>query len=69
MANLVLVLEATWKGPQHSSRHPTLLRPQQDHRVTTSTGDRSPIFSPERAAPPGAKDDSVVKGRVGGPFV
>ena len=66
MANLVLVLEATWKGPQHSSRHPTLIRPQQDHGVTTSTGDRSPIFSPERAAPPGAKDDSDVKGWVGG---
>lgn len=27
--------------------------------MTTSTGDRYPIFSPERAAPPGASDDSV----------
>src|ERR1019366_4043072 len=69
MANLVLVLETTVKGPRHSSQRPTSGRLQKDQGATTSTGDPTPIFSPERAAPPGAQMtspmtcDNAVRGR------
>ena len=49
------MLEATVKGPQRSSQRPAYVRPQKDQVATTSPSDRNPIFSPERAAPPGAQ--------------
>jgi hypothetical protein len=52
---LIRVHEATMKGPQRSSQHPTNARPRWtiDTRRLRAT---STIFSPERAARQGEKD-------------
>src|SRR5664280_2589766 len=50
LANLDRVLEATRKGPTAQLPAPDCSTTFEDQGIATSTGGRTPIFSPERAA-------------------
>jgi len=54
MANLIRVLEATLKLPQHSPQHPAETRPRRSQKHGVG-GRPDPIFSAERAARQGYK--------------